>query len=217
MNGVATKQTFRQQMSQIAVAGEMFRRTKHRIKTRVARLRKGNLQIAFVRNFARVEHRLRHFGETRLHLLRAAQIKLLRHIARAHALGIAQQILRADAHQAVMRVRMAFLDIMHVIRRHAFQTKLLREDEQLLVHFRLLGNTVILQFEEKIFSAQRLLEKIHRIARLGDLIFHDQIGNFARETAGHRDQARAEFRENFFVNARLVVVAVQMCSGRELD
>ena len=76
---------------------------------------------------------------------------------------------------------------------------------------------MVLQFEEKIFRAERLLEEIHRVARLGDLILHDQIGNLAGETAGHRDQALAVLRQNFLVNARLVIIALQMRGGREPD
>ena len=116
-----------------------------------------------------------------------------------------------------MRVRVAFFDIMHVIRRDAFQAELFGEDEQLLVHLGLLGNAVVLQFEEKVFYTERLFEPIHRIARLGDLILHDQIRNFASETAGHANQTSAVLRENIFINARLVIVAVKVRRRSKLD
>ncbi len=74
-----------------------------------------NLQIAFLGDFECVFHRFGNFDEARFHFLRRTQKKLLRHVARAHALGIAQQILRADAHEAIVRVRIAFVDVMNVV------------------------------------------------------------------------------------------------------
>ena len=100
-------------------------------------------------------------------------------------MGLLNRILRADADEAVVRVRMAFLDVMHVVRRDELQAEFLGELDQLLVDLGLFGNAVVLQFEEKIFRAERLLEPVHRVARLVDLILHDQIRNLAGETAGH--------------------------------
>ena len=217
VNRVAGEKSLGEPLPQKTFAREMFRRMKHRIMQILRRLRKFDFQIALVRDLARVQHRLGNFGKTRLHFLRAAQKKLFRHIARAHALGIAQQILRADAHKAVVRVRIAFVDIVNVIGADEFQAELLCPRNEEFVDLDLFGNAVVLQFEEKIFRAERLLEKIHRVARLVDLILHDQIWNLAREAAGQRDQTFAVRRENFFVNARLVIIALQMRGGGELD
>ena len=217
MNRVAREKSFREPLPQEAFARKMFRRMKHRVMQILRGLRKFNFQIALVRNLARVQNRLGNFGETRLHFVRATQIKLLLRVTRAHALRVAQHGLRADADETIVRVRMTFFDVMHVVRRHEFQSEIIGKLNQLLVHFRLFGDAVVLQFEKKIFRAERLFEKIHRVARLRDLIFHDQIRNLARETAGHRNQAFAVRRENFFINARLVIVALQMRGGRELD
>ena len=54
VNRVATKQTFREQMSQVAVAREMFRRIENRIKTRVAPFGKRNFKITFFSYLQRV-------------------------------------------------------------------------------------------------------------------------------------------------------------------
>src|SRR5664279_5923585 len=85
------------------------------------------------------------------------------------------------------------------------------------VNFGLFGNAVVLQFEKKVFRTERLLEKIHRVARLVQLVFHDPVWNFAGETARQRDQALAVRGENFLVNARLVIKTLQVRGGRELD
>ena len=144
VNRVAREKSFREPLPQKAFAREMFRRMKHRVMQILRGFRKFDFQIAHVGHGARVQNRLRHFGKTRLHLVRAAQIKLFPHIARAHALRIAQHGLRADADETIVRVRMTFLDVVNVVRRDEFQPKFLGELKQLFVHLRLFGNAVIL-------------------------------------------------------------------------
>ncbi len=132
-------------------------------------------------------------------------------------MGLLNKILRADADEAIVRVRIAFLDVVNVVRRDEFQAEFLRPFDQVAVDLGLFRDAVILQFEEKIFRAERLFEPIHRVARLVQLVLHDPVRNFAGETAGHRDQPFAVRRENFLVNARLVIITLQMRGGRELD
>jgi hypothetical protein len=179
---VAAQQSLRQQLAQITFAREMFRR----MKNRIMQLAEFNLQIAFVGDFQRVLHRFRRFGEARAHFLRRPQVKLLRLIA--HPLGVGEHRLRADANQAIVRVRIAFVDVVNVVRRDQLQAELLRPGDQMAVHLRLLGDAVVLQFEEKIVRAERLLEPVHGIARLVQLVLHDPVGILAGQTAGHRDQ-----------------------------
>ncbi len=189
----------------------MFRRRKNR-EMQFAKI---NLQIALLGDGERVFDGLGRVGEARLHFLRRPQIKLLRLVAHPFRLG--QLRLRADANQAVVRVRMAFLDVMNVIRRDELEAEFLRPQDQVLVDLRLFGNAVVLQFEEKIVRAERLLEPVHRVARLVQLVFEDPIRDFAREAAGHRDQAFLVRGQDFLVNARLVIIALQMRGGGKLD
>ena len=72
----------------------------------------------------------------------------------------------ADAHQAIVRVRMAFLDVMHIVRRDELQAEFLRPLDQMPIDLGLFGNAVVLEFEVKILRAERLLEQVHRVARL---------------------------------------------------
>ena len=81
----------------------------------------------------------------------------------------------------------------------------------------LFRDAVILQFEKKIVRAERLFEPVHRFARVVQLVFGDQIGNLAGQTAGHRDQSFVVSLQDFLVNARLVIIALQMRGGGELD
>src|ERR1700733_7209124 len=87
----------------------------------------------------------------------------------------------------------------------------------MLVDLRLFRDVVILQFEEKIFRAKSLLEPIHHIARLVNLIFYNPIGNLTGEAAGHRDQTFLVRGENFLINTWLVIIAFEMRGGRKFD
>src|ERR1035437_3097403 len=171
----------------------------------------------FLRSAEEMKARFAEVPEARLHFLGGTEKKLFRHIAGAHALRIAQERLRADAHKAIMRVRIAFVDVVNVVRGDELQAKLLRPRDQMAVDLGLFRDAVILQFEKKAFRAERLLEKINGVARLGQLVFHDAVGNFAGKTAGQRDQALAVRSENFLVNARLVIKPLQVRGGGELD
>jgi hypothetical protein len=97
---VALVQRFSEEMSQVTFACEVFRRIKKWIVQRL----EIEFHVALLRDFKRVGYGLGLVREARLHLFGAPQIKLFRHVARAHALGIAQQILRADADKTVVRV-----------------------------------------------------------------------------------------------------------------
>ena len=132
VNRVAAEQSFRDQLAQITFAREMFRRR----KDRVMQFAELDLQVALLGHFERVPDRLGRVGEPRLHFLRRAQIKLLRLVA--HPLRVGQLRLRADADQAIVRVGMAFLDVMNVVRRHQLQAEFLRPRDQLPVDLRLL-------------------------------------------------------------------------------
>ena len=156
-----------------------------------------------------------HLGKARLHLLRRAQIELL--LGVPQPLGVGQLRLRADADQAVVRVRVALLDVMHVVRRDQLQAELLRPRNQVPVDLGLLRQAVVLQFQVEVLRAERLLEPVNRLARPGQLVLLNPLRDFARQAAGERDQPLLVRRQQFLVDARLVVIALQVRRGGELD
>jgi len=121
-----------------------------------------DLKVAFLGDFECVSHRVRDFAEQGFHLIGRAQVKLLRHVA--HALRVAEQGLRADADECVVRVGVAFLDVMHVVRRHQLQTELLRPVNQVAIDFDLLGDRVVLEFEIE-FSGPKVCLNQSTVAR----------------------------------------------------
>ena len=69
---------------------------------------------------------------------------------------------------------------------------------------------MILEFEIKVLWTECLLEPINRLARLGQLVLLDPLRDFAGQAAGKRDQPVLVGRKQFFINARLVVITLQM-------
>ncbi len=127
-------------------------------------LAKFDLHIASFGNRDGVFHCVRHFAEKRGHLLGTSQEKLLRRIA--HAVGVAQVRLGADANQRVVRVRMFALQIMHVICSNQIQAKLFRPWDELPVYRGLFVHAMILQLQIKPFLAEDLPVPVQRVARL---------------------------------------------------
>ena len=211
MDAVALAQALGQQMPQIAFAREVLRRMEHR----VMQLAELDLQVALLGHLQRVLHRLRDLGKARLHLLRRTQIELL--LGVPQPLGIGQLRLRADADQAVVRVRVALLDVMHVVRRDQLQAELLRPGNQVPIDLGLLGQAVVLQLQVEVLRPEGLLEPVNRLARLGQLVLLNPLRDFARQAAGERDQPLLVRRQQFLVDARLVVIALQMRRRGELD
>ncbi len=110
-----------------------------------------------------------------------------------------------------------FLEVVHVVGGNQFQAKLLRPGNQMPVDLGLFGQAVVLQFEVEVIRPESLLEPINRLARLGQLVLLNQLRDFARQAARERDEPVLVRGQQFFVNAGLVVIALQMGGGRELD
>ena len=106
---------------------------------------------------------------------------------------------------------------MDVIGRHQLEAEFPRPGNEMAVDLDLLGDAVILQFEIKILRPERLFEPINGVARLGQLVLEDQFGNFAGQAAGQGDQTLLVRRQQFLVDARLVIIALQVRGGGQLD
>src|SRR5262245_60006593 len=101
MNAVACAQALCEQVPQVSLTREMLRW----MENRIVQLAEFDFQIAFLGNLNRIQNRLGRLGEALVHFLSGTKIELLLNITGTHPLGIAQEGLRADAHQAIMRVR----------------------------------------------------------------------------------------------------------------
>src|SRR5262245_35595015 len=172
MDAVAAPQAFDQQMTQKALAREMFRRR----EGRVVQTSEFDLEAALLRDLERVPYRFRNLAKERLHFGSRAQVKLFRLVSNSS--GIAQQTLRADANQTVMRLRMFPVDIVNVIGGDSLQPKLSGPRNQIPVDLRLLGDPVILKLKVEVLAPEGLPEPVDGVSGLLKLILLDQLGYF---------------------------------------
>ena len=211
MQRVALEQTLGEQLSQVAFAGERFRRCEDRIMQAT----KLELQPALLGDFERVARGLGNLGEERFHLFLRAQVELL--LLVTHPVRRLERGLRAQADQAIVRVRVLLLHVMHVVGADQLDAELARPGNQMLVHVHLLGDAVVLELEVIVVRPERLLEPVDGVARLLELALGDQRRHLAGETTGERDEAVLVRGKEFLVDARLVVHALEMGGGDQLD
>ncbi len=139
-------------------------------------------QIAFLRYLKRVQKRLRHLREARLHLHRGSQIELLLHIA--HSLLVGEQALCANANKTIVGSGMLLLDVVDVIGRHKLQAEFLSPGNQPAIHYLLLRNPMVLQLEIEVVRPQRLLEPIDGVTSLVQPSPGDCLAHFTGQTTG---------------------------------
>ena len=85
------------------------------------------------------------------------------------------------------------------------------------MHLRLQLHVVVVQFHVKISGREDVAEARHRLARLAHLVGHQVAVDLAFQTAAERDQTGGVLGQEFLVDARLVVVAVEVRRRDELD
>ena len=213
LDRVAQSEPVAEQLAQVALAGPRLGRLEHRIM--LGTLAVAYLQIALLGHLDRVQHRFGHLGEEVLHLLRRPQEELL--LLVAHPLGIAQLRLGADANEAVVGPRVVLLDIVDVVGGDALEPELLGPRYELAVDLGLLGNAVVLELQIEVPGPKGLLEEIDRVPRALEIVLENGLRDLAGEAAAQADQALPVGGQEFLVDARLVVVALQMGRGHQLD
>ena len=185
MDSVSFSKAFRQEMAQVTLAGEVFRR----LEDRVMQLVELDFDVALLRDFERVPHGVGRFGEPGFHFLGRSQVELLFRIA--HAPRVGEVRLGANANQAIMGMRVIPLDVMDVVCGHQFEAKFLRPLDELAIDPRLLRQSVVLELEIIVLRTQRLFEPINGLARLCGLVFEDPLGHFTGQAPGERDEPLA--------------------------
>ena len=174
-----------------------------------------DVEVALLGHLHGVEHRLGHLGEEVLHLLGRAQEELI--LLVAHPLGVAQQRLGADADQAVVRPRVLLLDVVDVVGGHALEPELLRPGNELAIDLGLLRDAVVLELEIEVSRPEGLLEEIDRVPGALQVVLQDGLGDLAGEASAEADEPLSMGGQQLLVDAGLVVVALEMRRGDQLD
>ena len=114
-------------------------------------------------------------------------------------------------------MRVGLAQVVHVVGAHERQAEILRDRRNAAVDDALLLDAVPLHLEEEVLGAEDVPVRGRRVARLLFLLVRRALGDLALQAAAQADQALRVLREQFLVDARLVVEAFGVPGRHELD
>ncbi|KAF5035124.1 hypothetical protein DSECCO2_588920 [anaerobic digester metagenome] len=165
-------------------------------------------------DLAGVGERLRHVGEGGGHLLGRAVVEVLG--GEAHALFVVHAGGRLDAQQDVVGLGVVGVQVMAVVGGDERQLQVIGQFDQEIVDRGLLGDAVGLELEIEAVRKERHVLPGHGHGLV--LALPQQLlVDLALEAGGQGNEALAVFAEQFLVHARLVVEALGVAAGHELE
>ena len=150
-----------------------------------------------------------------LHLVGRLEEELL--VGELEALVVGQHITGLDAEQDLVRIGVLGTQVVHVAGADRGQAELVGQLDQHGVDLPVLVQVGILDLDVEVLPAEDLDHQIHLLAGGGLVALHDRLVDAARQAAAQRDQTARVLLEQVEVDARLVVVALEIAEGDELD
>ena len=169
-------------------------------------LAEGEVKPAAVGNTLGVLHGVGITGEQLLHLLRGADVEILRLIA--HTVLIVHGFSGLDAQQHIVAFGVLLPEIVGVVGADQGNARLLVQAQQAPVHRDLLGNAVILKLQIEVALAQNVLHG--QGIFLGPVIVavYQAAGNFSGQAGGQADKALRMPAQQVQINAGLDIEPV---------
>jgi hypothetical protein len=134
-----------------------------------------------------------------------------------HPVFILHHFARADAKHDVVRLVIAPAEKMNIICRDQSDAKIPRNLRQRCHAFALFFHSVIVQFDEKILSAENVPIFGRALFRLLDVVCLNCGVDFARETATQPDQSFRVRGEQLFVDPRRIMEPFKVRCRHQLD
>ena len=173
------------------------------------------LDVAALRHLERARHRVLEPGEVAGHLLGRLEEELVR--VEAPVRRVLERVAGLDAEERLVGERVLGVEVVDVSGRDERKPGLLREGDQLRVDLVLLGEPGVLDLDVRRVAAEDLHEAVEIAGRVLRAALRERARDAAREAAGERDDALRVALEELPVDARLVVVALEVAERRELD
>ena len=180
---------------------------RHR-EVRDAQLAKGQGDVGHLGDAPAVLDRVRLVREEGRHLGRGLDVELLG--LELQAPGRVEVVAGPDAQQHVVGLGLLAPDVMQVVGHDQGQVDLRGQAQELLVEARLLGQAVVLQLEEEVVLAEDVAVLAGDRAGQLPVLDLERLGHLAAEAGAEADEALAVLRQVLAVDARLVVVAVDV-------
>ncbi len=154
-------------------------------------------------------------GEVAGHLLGRLEEELVR--VEPPVRRVLEGVARLDAEERLVRERVVGVEVVHVTRGDEREPRLGGECDQLGVHLLLLGEPGILELHVGRVAPEDLDEAVEIRACVLRPSLRERPRHPAREASGERDDPLRVALEKLPVDARLVVVALEVAERRELD
>ena len=190
----------------------MALRSLERRQDRVAEL---DLDVGALGDEQGVVARLLVVGEQRPHLGRGLQVELVG--VELEALGVVERGTGLHAQQRRVRLGVVTMGVVTVVGREQRRAQVARQPDELRVDARLFRQPVVLQLDEERVAPEHRLEAVDELARAGVVVGEQALGHRAAETPAGGDETLRVLLEQLEVDARLVVVAVEVRVRRDLD
>ncbi len=171
--------------------------------------------VAAVSDLERPPHRLLVAGEVERHLRRRLEEELVR--IELPVVGVAQRVARLDAEKRLVGARVLGEQVVDVAGGDKRQPALLGDAGKEWVDARLDVQAGVLHLHVDVARAEDLGQPVELGLGVLRPAFLESLADPSREATGERDQPVCVAFEQLPVDARLVVVALQVAARRELD
>ncbi len=163
----------------------------------------------------RAGERLGIVREVRGHLRRRLEEELVG--VEAPAVRVRERVARLDAEERLVGLGVLVVQVVDVAGRHERQAGPLRDLGELRVDLGLDLETGVLDLDVRRVRSEDLAEPPELHLRFGRVAVLERLADPPREAAGERDEAGRVRAQELPVDARLVVVALEIAERRELD
>ncbi len=203
------------QVEEVAGAVGLHLRRQGILRVALAALGQRDLQVAHLGHGLGVDDRLRHLRERPLHLGPRLQVKLL--AVEAHALFVLELGAGLDAEHGVVRSGVARVHIVDVVGADHRQPEFLGQLEEPGDDLPLLGQAVVLHFDEVVLAAEDLHEPGAGLSRVLEALVQKVLRHQRGEAAGEADQPGGVLGQRLEIGPGLVVEALQMGVGHQFE
>ena len=195
----------------VRLRGESLRDGKFRKVVALER----QVHIATLGDEQGVAEGLGHLGEDATHLLRRAQV--VGRVGHPHAVFVVQVRAGLDGEQDVLIFVIVRLDVVHVVGGDVFGAVARAHFDQFAIQFEDLGDVVLLQFEEETVGTEDIVIPVDAAEGFFGLFLENGNGNLGGHTTRGGDQPFGVCGQEVVVNARMVVHALQLRGGGDLE
>ena len=173
----------------------------------------GSVEVGHLGDAPRVRDRLGVVREERRHLGRRLHVEVVG--VELHPVRRVEVVAGPDAEQDVVRLRLVLADVVEVVGHDQREAGLRRQAEQLLVEPVLVGHAVVLELEVEAVLPEDVAVLAGEVAGQLPVLDLERLGDLAGQARRQPDQPLAVPGEVLAIDARLVVVAVDVGVGDE--